>query len=514
MVKINSGTAGRIYLIVLLLLAVMVSSYFEFGLAIVLLATQLYSTYKPPKAKSNLLLVVSSLIVLPLALEKLAGSLFAAIFMIPALLLLDFSLKEYADSQVQVFSRIGRSASSLIKTLTASLAAVFLVGLIVWSPPIMITVAIFFGYFTFSAAQTYRQIPKNPILTEKIISRLIVGETDSKQINLKSKTNALTHIYLNPVDLWVKIENPKIILQKRGIQPLNLRLTPPLAGPNSIKLQAAVSDCRGLIVTGQVLEPISLSIIPRAKFAQWLANKFLEQSTSGIGLTAAQSELRFLAAKHGVEFYGSRPYQSGDKLKEIDWKHSYMLGELITKEFTDAQGKNAVILADLTATDAEEADKLSYNFVMSALTLTIESIPYDLAVFNSQKVLAVTHEENPRVTLRRALELNEKISIIETKQRVLQHSDLQSLKRTIRQLGLADDNLAAHLGQLLKFEEDTNELTAKNHPSTLALNKATQNFKSPEVILVVSPLSGDIDALMWNLEKLKFTEYNVIMVQK
>ncbi len=67
-----------------------------------------------------------------------------------------------------------------------------------------------------------------------------------------------------------------------------------------------------------------------------------------------------------------------------------MLGELIVKEFAGAQGQVGIIVADLTAKDAEDADKLAYNFVMSALTLATEALPSALAVYNRNEVLAVT----------------------------------------------------------------------------------------------------------------------------
>lgn len=58
-----------------------------------------------------------------------------------------------------------------------------------------------------------------------------------------------------------------------------------------------------------------------------------------------------------------------------------MLGELIVKEFEGSQGQTAIIVADLTAKDAQEADKLAYDFVMSALTLATESLPTALGCF-------------------------------------------------------------------------------------------------------------------------------------
>ena len=37
---------------------------------------------------------------------------------------------------------------------------------------------------------------------------------------------------------------------------VSLRFSPPLAGPSKIRVQAAYIDSRGLVQTGQVLEPL------------------------------------------------------------------------------------------------------------------------------------------------------------------------------------------------------------------------------------------------------------------
>ncbi len=107
---ISAAKVARAYLVIVLVLSVLVSSYLQLGLALALLIIQLYSTYKPPRASLNLVLVVGSLIFAPLALEGLAG-VYAVLLMVPALFLLDESLKNFALTQTSSFSHAGRSAS-------------------------------------------------------------------------------------------------------------------------------------------------------------------------------------------------------------------------------------------------------------------------------------------------------------------------------------------------------------------------------------------------------------------
>ena len=90
-------------------------------------------------------------------------------------------------------------------------------------------------------------------------------------------------------------------LPAKGNMEATVRFTPPLAGPSKIQIKAASVDSRGLVETGQILEPIDLHIIPRAKYAPWLANKYLEQTSSGAGLWRVQRS-NPIVAKRGVEF--------------------------------------------------------------------------------------------------------------------------------------------------------------------------------------------------------------------
>ena len=330
-------------------------------------------------------------------------------------------------------------------------------------------------------------------------------------MNIKGKPNTSILVSLQPVDSWVEVEPTNFVLPAKREIKATVRFTPPLAGPSKIRLKSSFVDARGLIQTGQIFEPLDLHIIPKAKYAQWLANKYLEQTSAGLGMAVDIPTPSSRATKRGVEFHGSRPYQSGDKLRDIDWRHSYMLGELIVKEFAGAQGQIGVIAADLTAKDAEDADELAYNFVMTALTLAVEALPSALAVYNRKEVLTVTQPMNPRETLKKTLELTEKITIVEVKDKVLQPTQMLRLKRSMGQLAQVQTEAAQKLLQLLEFEFEANQEAAKVHPSTLALAKAVKNIQGPAVITAVC-MMDDCEALLLMLEQLREKGYSIVMV--
>lgn len=510
--RLNAETIARVYLIIVLLLAVLVSSLFQVGLALFLLGIQLFLVYKPLKSSLNLVLVVSSLVLAPLALEALAGPFFAVLLVVPGLVLLDSNLKVFAASQTFAFSKVGRNASGVLKTLVTGLLTILLVSILAWNLTLLLAVSVLLGYLAIVLAYTYRVIPIAPLHYSKTWSRLVAGESDSKVINIKGKARASIRISLQPTVSWSKVEPSSFTLPVDSAAGVTLRFVPQLAGPSCVQVRACVIDSRGLLFTGQVLEPVDLHVIPRARFAQWLANKFLEQTSAGAGMAITVPRPSSRNARRGVEFYGSRPYQPGDRWKDLDWKHSYMLNELITKEYAGGQDQNTILVADLTAKDAEAADKLAYNFVMSALTLATEALPSALAVYNHDEVLAATSPMNPRETLKKALGLTEKIIIFEPKEKVLQPTEMRRLKRSIGQLSGVQSESAQKLSEVLKFEFEANQQAAKDQPASEALALVTGNMQGPALITVVSAMTDDSDALLLTLERLKEKGYSAVMV--
>jgi hypothetical protein len=189
-----------------------------------------------------------------------------------------------------------------------------------------------------------------------------------------------------------------------------------------------------------------------------------------------------------------------------------MLGELIVKEFSGAHGNNGIIVANLTAKNVEAADRLAYNFVMSALTLALEALPSALAVYNQNENLAATSLMNPRETLKKALKLTQRITIVEPKEKVLQPTTIRKLRRSIGQLSKVNGEPARQLSELLKLETIANQEAAKQHPATETLAEATRNVQGSAVMIVASPISDDSDALLLALERLKDKGYSTVMV--
>jgi uncharacterized protein (DUF58 family) len=198
------------------------------------------------------------------------------------------------------------------------------------------------------------------------------------RLDLTSRASVKMHSHLSFAVPWIQATPQQRIL-KRCITTMSLSFTPPLAGESHPQLQVSAVDPRGLIQINQILEPLNLHIIPRAKYAEWLATKYIEQTSSGVISAVDLSAQAFVKPKRGIEYLESRTYQPGDTLRDIDWKHTLKLRQMVVKKYTEAGEQAAIIAVNLSVTDAEAADKLAFNLITVALTLAREGIAAALA---------------------------------------------------------------------------------------------------------------------------------------
>jgi len=318
------------------------------------------------------------------------------------------------------------------------------------------------------------------------------------------------HCLLSPVESWVKITPQRFTLNRAKIE-LNVTITPPLAGPAHPQLQVSVIDPWGFIQVNQVMELVEVHVIPRARYAEWLAMKYLEQTGAGATVAVAMPP-KVLIPKRGIEYFDSRSYYPGDELRSIDWKHTLKLSQLIIKEYIEVGEQAAIIAVNLSVTDVEEADKLAFDLITTALTLAQEAITTALAVYNHQGVVVTTPITDPRETLKQVLLLVKDITPVEFAHRFLQLPDISKLRRNIIQLKQTTSEPGQRLLSMLDFEYQAIEQGAKNHPATLALLRVTEHIPPPAIIVLVSQLNHDAEALLVTGEKLTrrgFTTLNI-----
>jgi len=525
----------QIYLLLTLLAAAVLSSLPYSPLALILLLVILFINFRPLYPRLNIVITVATIFLLPLLLEPLLEYLtyttrlspislslgifiltpiqiMALIATLPAIYLLDYNLRQNAQSMTPAHHIKGRYITTIPTTLFISSVIILLASVMVNNAILFFASIILVVYLLTILIRVLHAVSKLPLDIPIMRKRITAGTTADISLQPISKAPIRLHGLLSPIDSWARIRPHRFTLNGAETE-LNLTITPPLAGPLRPLLEASVIDLWGFIQVNQLLQPVQLHVVPRARYAEWLAIRFLEQP--GVGATVATTfpPRASLMPKKGMEYFDSRNYQPGDPLKHVDWKHTLKLNKLIIKEYIEGGAQVAIVAVNLSVTDAEEADKLTFNLITTALTLAQESIPTALAVYNHQKVILTTAVIDPREILKQTLSLAMDITSEEFVHRFLQPPDISKLRRNITLLKRVTSKPAQRLLSMLNFEYQAIEEAAKNHPANLALSRSTKQVSPPAIIVLVSQLNHDAEALLVTTKKLSNRGFTIMPIQ-
>ena len=508
--RLSVSLLCRIYLLLLLLAAAILSSLSYVPLALALLLVLLFITLRPLEPGLNVAVMVGVIFLSPLLLEPFARSLtgatlllpvlprlLAVIAILPAIYFLDGALRGYAPRLVPAPAVKRRHTTPVFRALLTAAVVMLLVSLVISNGVLLFTAVVLVLYLMVTLIRVLRTIPGQPVAVSTTGRRIIAGSTAAISLDARSRAPVGLHCLIGSLTPWLKVTPQRFTLTGDRVE-LNLTVTPPLAGPVCPRLQLSAIGPRGLFQVNQPVEPVALEVIPRAKYAEWLAIKFLEQAGAG-GAVLPET---VLVPRRGVEYFGNRGYQPGDRLKDVDWRYSLKLGQLIVKEYIEAGEQGAIIAANLAVSDAEEADKLAFKLITTALTLAREAIPTALAVYNQEGVVVTTAATDPREILKETLSLVKEITLVEFAHRFLETPNIRRLRQSIARLEPATSGPAQRLLDILNFEYRAIEEAARDHPATRALSLAAGRLPPPAVIILVSQLNHDTEALMVATERL------------
>jgi hypothetical protein len=524
---------SQIYLLVLLLLAAILAPLPYSPAAIALLLVTVLVVMRPAYQRLRVIVTLLTLLLLPLALEQLVGFLadvgllstssvslgfppvtwsqaIAAVLVLPAIYLLDLSLIQSAQSpDPQDDRKEGRSVTATTTSLFVLALVMIFVSVVVTSPPLFLTSIILFLYLVVALVRVLLAVPALAFDIPIVEKRVIAGDTVDITAYLVSKASTGLVGSLVSAESWVRA-SPVIFGLDGNPTELMLSVVPPLAGPSRPLLRLAAVDKRGLVRVDRTVEPVALQVIPRARYAEWLAMKYLEQAGRRGGENLVP-EAR--APRLGTEYLDSRGYQAGDEIRRIDWKHTAKLNQLTVKEFIESGGQTAIIGVNLSVADAEEADKLAFDLITTALTLAQEMVPTALAAYNHEQVVRTTNVIDPRNTLRQSMELVNSITMPELGRRLLQPANLGRLRHDMGLLRGVTSQPAQQLLNILDFEYRAIEKAASVHPATTALLHSTERVPAPASVLLVSRLNHDAEAIMVATEKLQRRGFAVLPLE-
>ncbi|MFC1966916.1 DUF58 domain-containing protein, partial [Chloroflexota bacterium] len=384
MISINNrGMVGfflKVYAAIALIIAAILSPLSLSFAPVFLLAWYLYLWRSPMTPVINLLTEYFMFFAIALFFTSPIGPFLALLISLPVLLLISHSLKEAAGSLTCRGTRYMRRPTDPCLAFIWIVIAVLGASLFFGSLSLLLASATIIIYLGILGTVVLRRFPAKPVEETQVQHRMVAGSEGQLYIELTVKTNIGGLLFVKSPYEWLK-ESPNILSLKENKLVAKVSLSPALSGPSLVKLEAQAMDRWGLIQNKFELNPIRLYVIPRARYAAWLAKKYLAETKPGdVPLISNIEALKpIYGLRRGVEYYGSQLYQPGDSLKNIDWKHSLKYNELVTKEFAGFHGRSAIILINLAVGDAEEADKLAYKIIATAISLARENIPVALA---------------------------------------------------------------------------------------------------------------------------------------
>jgi hypothetical protein len=526
----------RIYLL-LLLVGASLSAPLPYALAsALLLLLNLWSIFARSSPRMRILLTLLDIFLLALILRSTMSEsisftawpemtfhlfstsfdwpdLGALLLNLPLILMVGPLLEENARREILKGIHKSRTITMPAVTLMSVCFTMILIGIMLPSLPLFFTVCLLLIYLATALGYALKITAGSALSVAPLKERMLSGNTHRIQLLVKANGPFRLYATFTPEPPWIEVTDRCIEISKT-VKPVEIVFTPPLSGTASPAFHAVFSDLWGLVCSSTILQPLTLDVIPRSKYARHLAQRFL----SGAGTGTAPEAILPLAASirrsRGMEYLSSRDYQPGDRLKDIDFKHSLKLGHTISKDFSSTGGMACVLLANLSASSAEAADTITYNLICFALTLAYESIPTALALYNRSGVLEVTAVRNPRDILRRVLAITQDIDVITAVPRRLASPQIKSLRHNMDLLSQSSSPVASRLIELIKYQFNTFKLNAADHPATAALNRVLLKVKAPALVLLASEPDEDIEAWAVIYDRLLHSNFDVIIASE
>jgi uncharacterized protein (DUF58 family) len=523
----------RIYVAVALAAALVVSPLAYVAVPLALLLVYLLLEYRAVQARFRLPFYLLLAFALPLLVRSLVGQWIAPALSLPVMPLLDFALrqeaKKYDFGDTRVVRRSGhisgssagashslsaslrRRPTTMSLTLLLSLVAVAVVAASLRSWTLLLSTGVVGAYLLFLLIRVLHSTRTAPISVSPVSYRVIAGDATNVTIKFENPLKMRGSAALFPLHDWFHIHDNRVTLDGQDLE-VKASLAVPLAGPGSVPVAASVGDPWGLVRTDFEMEVLSLLVIPRARYAEWIARKYLEMTRVGTVEVMSAIRTHQRASHSGVEFYGLRPYQPGDSPRIIDWRRTWKLNEVVVKEFHGTGVESAILLTNLSAVDEEQKDRLAWTLITSSLTLARENVPSAMAAYTDTEVVINTPLLAPRQSLVRALEIARSISLFPEPVRYRQVPDVTRLRGDAYRLKESSSEPARRLAAILELEYRALSRAASGNPATRALNTALGRVKARASIVMISGNNHDAVALAFAQHEMMARGYSVMRV--
>jgi len=483
-----------------------------------MLALHLFVLLEKPGPGLKATAYLASLLLSPLALRPLTGSPLSVVLVAPLLVSLDGALRSMAGSwALGVELGRGRGVTRALKALGASSLSVLLLSVAISNTPLLLSSLLVLLYLASAFAYSLRGLDRVRIDVRRGVLRVLAGREGGTKAVLCPEGPTRAYVQLRSRFPWMKIAPDQAELEPGEPLELSIRVRPPLAAPINPVAEAVLVDPRGLVAVRRELSLVDLYVVPKARYAEWLAVRFLRGIPEELDVLAVGSRKEMpvsFRTRAFRSYYGSRPYVPGDDIRDIDWKKSAKLRKLIVKEYAALRGNPAIVVTCLTAEDEEEADDLCYKLVMTVLTMAGEGVPIAVVAYDAERVAVVWKADEPEVALRKVLTLTKHITMLKSPGRVLSVPDpgLKQLRRLVYKLEREGRPTLRSLRDLLALKHKALEEAARGRPAYEALVKCTSLIPPPALVVIISPLSHDAEAVIVGAEKIEASGYRTVLL--
>jgi hypothetical protein len=176
--------------------------------------------------------------------------------------------------------------------------------------------------------------------------------------------------------------------------------------------------------------------------------------------------------------------------------------ELITKELTEFHGQSAIVLINVAVGNAEEADKLAHDIIVTAISLASENIPAALATYDHEGVKITTATLSPRQLLLLSLRAAQEMVIFVNPVKYLNPPDVSRLRANMSRISSVKGTASMVLLELLRLEYQNLSNATRHNPATKALLEGLEKAGRQSNIVLISQRNHDAEALAFNTFRL------------
>jgi uncharacterized protein (DUF58 family) len=505
--------ALKLYFCVALVVAAILSNPITSVAAVLALLVYLFFQWRQANVFAQLVTTYFIFFATVILLEPVTNFVISNLIALPILFLVTNSLLNAAKSIPRRITKHSRSLTQVGIVLSFISFVNVIISLFLSNFALLLASSMAITYLGILILISITGLSMKSVVVEQIKQRIVAGAIADLAISLHSKTKMGGLLYIESSYEWLKVHSTVLSLK---LEPLILRLSlsPRLSGPSEVVVQAYATDCWGLTQVRFQLSPIQLYVIPRARYASWLAKRYLDATKPGMlplisNVSTVKPQFGF---RRGIEYYGSQLYQPGDELKSIDWKHSAKYNKMITNEFVEFHGQPAVLLVNLAVGDAEEADELAQKTIITAISLAKEQIPTVIATYDHNGIKLVTPTLQPQQMVVQSLEIIKGITMFDNPTRYLYAPDISRLRANINRLKSTESDASKILSQLMGIEYGNLITSVMTNPATKTINKALGNANIQSTIVIVSRLNHDANAIAVNRFLMAKRGYAIVTV--